>query len=233
MRRVVSLILLLVACGVAALAQSPNSGAYTVGSVTIAVPPPAGFENVIGTIPNDHDRFTANPKEGLLAIQVRSAIVPQLRNMPLMPLDIYTRVVVSPEIADQTITPEFFGEVVTVSKGGFDSIYDKNGAVMTSAKANISEWASHVRGRTTEVNIAKPLNLGSFNESPDSFSMLILSEVEYNGVRIPMLISTSMLRLKERLVNASIYKRNPRESDISSLTEMTNTWTASILAANK
>jgi len=83
------------------------------------------------------------------------------------------------------------------------------------------------------VNIAKPLNLGSFNESPDSFSMLILSEVEYNGVRIPMLISTSMLRLKERLVNASIYKRNPRESDISSLTEMTNTWTASILAANK
>jgi len=48
-----------------------------------------------------------------------------------------------------------------------------------------------------------------------------------------MLISTSMLRLKERLVNASIYKRNPTESDISTLTEMTNTWTASILAYNK
>jgi hypothetical protein len=233
MKKVGFCIVLILSCVACAVAQSPNASGYTVGSVTIAVPPPQGFENVIGTISNDHDRFSANPKEGLLAIQVRSAIVPQLRNMPLMPLEIYTRVVVSPEIADQTITPEFFGEVVTVTKSRFDSIYDKNGEVLASAKTNISEWASHVRGKTTVVNVAKPLNLGSFNESPDSFSILMLAEVEYNGVRVPMLISTSMLRLKERLVNASIYKRNPTESDITVLTEMTNTWTASILAANK
>lgn len=226
-------IVVFLACSLAAIAQSPHVGSYAVGSVTIAIPPPAGFENVIGTIPNDHDRFTANPKAGLLAIQVRSAIVPQLRQSPLMPLEIYTRVVVSPEIADQKITPELFGEVVAVTKSGFDSLYDKNGEVLASSKANITEWTSHVRGRTTVVDVAKPLNLGSFNESPDSFSTLMLSEVEYNAIKVPMLISTSMLRLKDRLVNVSIYKRNPKASDVNTLTDMTNIWTASILAANK
>jgi len=47
-----------------------------------------------------------------------------------------------------------------------------------------------------------------------------------------MLVSTSMLRINGRLINASVYKRSPTEKDIEIITAFTKAWTDAIFAAN-
>ena len=171
--------------------------------------------------------------QGLLAIDVPSDIVARLKSEPLMPLDIYTRVVISPQIRERFIRPEYFAATVVEYKKNFASLTDPSGKVMTSAKKDMALWTSQVRGRETGVKFDTPKNLGFFDESPNLLSTMMLITTEIDGRPVPMLISTSMLRVNGRLINASVYKRSPTEKDIDTITAFTKAWTAAIFAANK
>jgi hypothetical protein len=231
-KSVIALCVLLIATFTAS-AQSPRRDTYQIGRVSIVVPAPEGFENVLGTIPNDHGRFATNENTGLLAIQVPSDIVEKLHSTPLMPLEIYTRTVVSPQVRDTLVSRELFAQVAAQFKNSFEDLYDTKGKVMTSAKRSVTLWTSQVRGKVTSVDISKPKNLGSFNESDDTLSTLMLLVLDIEGIKVPMLVSMSILRVNDRLVNVSVYRRDPAEKDVDSLTRLTQTWTAAIMAANK
>jgi hypothetical protein len=217
---------------VSASALASGDATYKLGDATVTIPAPQGFENIIDQIPNDHGRFSANESAGLLAIQVPSESLTQLKATPMMPLEIYTRIVVSPEVKTRKIDARDFNDVVVAYKKDLDINYDTSSSVMTAARNNVRQWMSQVRGRITYVDISKPKTIGFFNESPDVLSTLMLMVLEVDGHKIPMLVSMSLMHLNDRLVNVSIYKRLPTEQDVDTMSELTKTWTASILAAN-
>ena len=227
--------LMLVACVLAGArsVSAQDANTFILGSATVVVPPPGGFVDVLDIIPNDHGRFASNDLQGLLAIDVPSDILERLKTQPLMPLDIYTRVVISPQIRERFIKPEIFAATVAEYKKNFASLTDPSGKTMTSAKTEMSLWTSQVRGRVTGINFDAPKNLGFFNESPNLLSTMILTTLKVDDRPVPMLISTSMLRVNGRLINVSIYKRSPNDKDIDVITAFTKSWTDAIFAANK
>ena len=214
-------------------AQTSGDPSYKLGDVSVVIPAPDGFENIIDAIPNDHGRFSANDGAGLLAIDIPSATIPELKTTPLMSLDLYTRVVIAPQLRQRKITAEKFAQVVAEYKKNIDSFYDVTGNVMTSARNDVRLWMSQVRGRITNVDISKPRTIALFNESPDVLSTLMLIVLDVDGHKVPMLVSMSMMHIRDRLVNVAVYKRQPAENDVDMITEFTKTWTAAITAANQ
>jgi hypothetical protein len=212
-------------------ADDPNS--HKLGNATVVVPPPGGFVDVLDLIPNDHGRFASNDLQGLLAIDVPYEILDRLKTQPLMPLDIYTRVVISPQIRERFIKPEIFAATVAEYKKNFASLTDPSGKIMTSTKTEMALWTSQVRGKKTGINFDTPKNLGFFNETPNLLSTMMLVTMKVDDRPVPMLISTSMLRVNGRLINVSVYKRSPSEKDIEVITAFTKSWTDAIFAANK
>jgi len=230
MNRVTAIAVLFLAACVAISAQDAET--YKLGSVNVVIPAPGGFIDILDTIPNDHGRFGADDLHGLLALDVPSDIVMRLRDQPLMPLDIYTRVVISPQIRERFIKPEIFAATIAEYKKNFASLTDPNGKIMTSTKSEMALWTSQVRGQKTGINFDTPKNLGFFNETPNLLSTMILFSMQVDGHAVPMLVSTSMLRINGRLINASVYKRSPTEKDIEIITAFTKAWTDAIFAAN-
>jgi len=210
-----------------------DGDSYKLGSATVVIPPPGGFVDIVDLIPNDHGRFAANDLQGLLSLDVPSDVVPRLKADPSIPLDIYTRVVISPQIRERFIKPEIFAATVAEYKKNFASLMDPDGKIMTSVKSDMALWTSQVRGQKTGINVDAPKNLGFFNETPNLLSTLMLVTIKVDERRIPMLVSTSMLRVTGRLINVSVYKRSPTDKDIEILTAFTKAWTDAIFAANK
>ena len=167
MRFIVAIAIVLVAFAITR-AQATGDATYKFGDATATIPAPTGFENIIDAIPNDHGRFSANEGAGLLAIQVPSESITQLKATPLMSLDIYTRVVVAPAVKEKKITADDFAQVVAEYKKNLDNIYDTGGNVMTSARNDVRTWMSQVRGRITYVDISKPRRSASLTNPPTS-----------------------------------------------------------------
>ncbi|HEY2846628.1 MAG TPA: hypothetical protein VGI80_02360, partial [Pyrinomonadaceae bacterium] len=216
------IVLIAFACGEA---QTANDPTYKLGDISVVIPAPQGFENIVDAIPNDHGRFSANEGAGLLAIQVPSDSITRLKATPLMPLEIYTRVVVTPEVKEKKISSDEFAQITDAYKKNFDNIYDVGSNTMTSARNNVRTWMSQVRGRITTVEISKPRMIAFFNESPHVLSTLMLIVLDVEGHKTPMLVSMSMMHINDRLVNVTVYKRQPTEQDVDTLTEFTKTWT--------
>jgi hypothetical protein len=218
-----------------ATARKPdkNPDTFRLGSRSIRVPPPDGFTDIIGRIENDHGRFAANEESGLLAIDVPDDILSKLAADTLMPLDVYARVQIAPEIISVDITPEIYAATVSEFQKNFDELLDPNGKVVAAAKKDVSLFVSQVTGNISTVNVSSTKSLGYFQKTDSVFSALTLMTIDVNGHQIPMLASISLLRLNNRLINATVYKRLPTQKDIEYLRTLTARWTAAIAAANE
>jgi hypothetical protein len=205
---------------------------FNIGSRSVRVPPPEGFIDVVGRIVNDHGRFAANEREGLISLCVRASDVPALNRDPLMPLDIYTKVRIAPEMILMDVDGELYAKVVAEYQKNFDSLLDPNGSVVAKAKKDLSLSVSQITGRMSTVDLKSSRNLGYFQKTERAFSSLSLMTIEVNGQPIPLLVSVSLLRLNDRLVNVAVYKRLPTEKDIDHLRDFSTRWTSAIVAAN-
>jgi len=217
---------------VSADARSRNTDVFQVGSRSVRVPPPEGFIDVVGRIVDDHGRFAANEREGLISLCVRASDVPALNRDPLMPLDIYTKVRIAPEMISMDVDGELYAKVVAEYQKNFDGLLDPNGSVVAKAKKDLSLSVSQITGRMSTVDLKSSRNLGYFQKTERAFSSLSLMTIEVNGQPIPLLVSVSLLRLNDRLVNVAVYKRLPTDKDIDYLRDFTTRWTSAIVAAN-
>lgn len=209
-----------------------NTDVFKLGARSVRVPPPEGFIDVVGRVVNDHGRFAANEREGLISLCVRTTDVPALDRDPLMPLDIYTKVRIAPEMISMDVDAELYAKVVAEYQKNFDSLLDPNGSVVAKAKKDLSLNVSQITGRISIVDLKSSRNLGYFQKTERVFSSLSLMTIEVNGQPIPLLVSVSLLRLNDRLVNVAVYKRLPTDSDIDYLRAFTTRWTSAIVAAN-
>ena len=212
---------------------SKNPDVFQLGTRSVRIPSPTGFSDVIGRIENDHGRFAPDEQGGLLSLDVPDDILPALAKDTLMPLEIYAKVRISPEIMEVDITPELYAATVAEFQKNFDALLDPNGKIVTTAKRDVSLYVSQVTGRVSKVDISATKNLGYFQKTGNVFSALTLMMIEVNGQTIPMLASISLLRLNIRLINATVYKRMPTDKDIETMPEFTKSWTTRILDANK
>jgi hypothetical protein len=213
--------------------DAKNPYLFRLGAKSVCIPPPQGFTDVIGRIENDHGRFADRQIDGLLAIDVPDDIIVKLSAEPLMSLPIYTNVRVAREMLTMDVSQELYNSIVSEYQKNFERLLDPNGKIAAAAKKEMSLHVSQVTGRLSNVDLAATKNLGYFQRTDSVFSALTLMTIDVNGQPIPMLVSVSLLRLNDRLVNAAVYKRMPTQRDIETLPEFTKQWTEAIVAANK
>jgi hypothetical protein len=210
-----------------------NPDTFHLGAKTVRIPPPENFTDVIGLIRNDNGRFAPDEPGGLLSLAVPDKVIDRLAATPLMQLDIYTKARIEPSIRTTEISPDLYASVVSEFQKNFTTLFDPKGKIVNDARQEIKDFVTRVSGNKSKVEVAPVRNLGYFQKTENTFSALMLMTIEVNGTRIPMLVTVSLLRINDRLINAAVYKRLPTEQDFTLIPEFTKKWTTAILTANK
>jgi hypothetical protein len=83
-----------------------------------------------------------------------------------------------------------------------------------------------------QVAVAQPLHLGVFDQTPTSFSSMMLSTVTSETGSGNFLMSTSSIVARRRFVMVRAIRRSDTPKDRIALEDFTRTWVKAIIAAN-
>jgi len=150
-----------------------------------------------------------------------------------MPLDIYTKVKVDASSRVADTSPELYAAVVSEFEKNFSTLFDAKGKTVTDARRDIKDFVTRVSGKKSKVELSPVRNLGYFQKTENVFSAMMLMTIEVNGNEVPMMVTVSLLRINDRLINAAVYKRQPTEQDFTLVSDFTKKWTARIVEANR
>lgn len=211
-----------------------NSDTFQLGSKTVRIPPPAGFTDVMGRIPNTKQLYARNDPNSFIAIAVPAAVFPKLQADPLMPLDFYAVVAVTDAFKVLDMTPELFASYVATYEKDFSSYLDPKGPVVAEARKNIDTIRSQATGERSNANFSGTKNLGFFQKTDKVFSAMFLMTLEVNIFRkLPTVVTFSVMRINDRLITLGVYKSRPTAKDLDTIPAFTKKWTAAVIAANR
>jgi hypothetical protein len=191
---------------------------YQLGNVSVDIPPPRGFEEMLSRSEDFRRRIGESERLWNLAAHLPSEAAKTFKADQDIPL--YTKVSVSRTAVEADITDEFFAGVVKQQTD--NAVYDQD-----FLKKYLAE-----RGGQLGVTIDKPVALGLIEQTPRSCSTLALMTVSGADRRVNMLFSTSVLHLRRRLIFAYVYRIVDSQKDQSLVETLTRDWVRSILAAN-
>ena len=200
--------------------RSSSTGAhvYQLGNVSIDIPPPRGFEEMLSRSEEFRRRIGGSERLVDLAAHLPSEAAKTFKAD--QDISLYTKVSISRAAVETDITDEFFSGVVKQQSA--TDVYDQD-----FLKKYLAE-----RGKQLGVTMDKPVALGAIDQTPTSYSTLSLTAVSNGTRRIDMLFSTSLLHLHRRLIFAYVYRIIESQKDQALVETLTRDWVRSILAAN-
>ena len=191
---------------------------YQLGNVSIDIPPPRGFEEMLSRSEEFRQRIGEPERLWNLAAHLPSEAAKTFKAG--QDLALYTKVSVSRAAVESDITDEFFAGVV--KQQAAPDVYDQD-----YLKKYLAE-----RGKQLGVTADTPVALGVIDQTPKSYSTLAMTTVSIGDRRINLLFSTSLLHLHRRLIFAYVYRIIESQKDQALVETLTRDWVKSILAAN-
>ena len=230
MKNLPLLALLILSCALISSAQDK----YQFGNRTISIPAPDGFTNVIGRFPKVTARFNATEDPDLvtLASHVPESFISKLEESENIDLELYTKVSSGKRFRSTPSTLEYYKSVVHDLEKNFDTYLDPDGDAVKKVEAN---YKKGLAGMGTKANIrtTSTKNLGFFEKNENVFSAMSVSAANVSGRMVTTLTTTSLVRVKDRLLFVYVYRMFPDEYSIKDLTAFTRKYTSKIIAANK
>lgn len=149
----------------------------------------------------------------------------------------YTKVSVLRAGREMTVSRAMMQQLVENLRKNFGSYLDPNGSAMKDLERKVGQGLSELDSKQTTVDFNKPQQLGEFDSRPDINSFLTLVTVTVNAEgtvqKVPVLATTSIVRLKERILFVYTFMKYRSNADINTLKGFATKWTTSILAANR
>ena len=201
--------------------QRPLSAAphvYQLGNVTVVIPPPRGFEDMLSRSEEFRQRVGESERLWNLAAHLPSEAARTFKAG--QDISLYTKVSVSRAGVEADITDGFFAGLV--KQQADPAVYDQD-----FLKKYLAE-----RSQQLGITVDKPVALGVIDQTPNSYSTLAMSTVSTSDRRIDLLFSTSLLHLHRRLIFAYLYRVIESQKDQALVETLTRDWVRSILAAN-
>jgi hypothetical protein len=204
-----------------AQAPRPSSSVthvYKLGNVSVDIPPPNGFEDMLHQSEEFRRRIGENERLVNIAAHLPSEAAKAFTAGQDIPL--YTKVSVSRGAVETDITDEFFAGLVKQQTE--TAVYDQD-----FLKKYLAD-----RGKQLGVTMDKPVALGVIDQTPKSYSTLALAALSTGDRKINLLFSTTFLHIRRRLIFAYVYRIIESQKDQALVETLTRDWVRSILAAN-
>jgi hypothetical protein len=221
--RVVGSIVAVVWISIANSADAQNpSATYLFGAEVIAVPTPAGYENV----------SPADLISGDLAVSIRSAdtlalfgAIDSSGGQPGQRRS-FALVVTPGDLRGIDVDVAYFGALATGVRTGLDENLRK-------LKPDLATVASDLEKRIqVAVEIQQPTVIGVFDDAADRIGILQVMPVVIGGITSPILSANTIIRVRSRILFAYVYAMNAQPESVSGLASVARSWTDAIIAAN-
>lgn len=206
---------------------------FSLGNTRIRIPTPEGFAPVSSQFPRLFGRFVSTEAADnvVLEVHVDEALLMDLIRNEDVDLQFYTKVS-APRDAS-VLKPKQFSMLIQQLESQIGGFFDPRSVQLAEATKRIRRDLSRHDREESAFGVKSTKDLGSFERRPNLFSHMVLLNVESRKGTIPLLATSSILLLNERLVFVSTYRRLTEVMDAESLRDFTRKWTAEILAANE
>jgi hypothetical protein len=194
--------------------QAPRSQAFVLGAATVVVPPPDGFEDILG-LPGVPERFPG--LDGTETLAVHLPVEVARRYQPEQDLTFYTRAAVLAEAKTEDVSIAVLDGIAKRFASG----------EVPDQKKKLAEYAER-----SGILITEPVNLGLFDRTPQSFSGLIITTVGSAEQSDYYLLASSMVLVKARAIHLFAIRRLESEADRPLLEAFTRAWVRRVIAAN-
>src|SRR5262245_30889349 len=194
------------------------SSRHALGSVTVTIPSPKGFEEVLTRIEDVRKRVPDTDRLETLAAHLPSDVVKTYK--PGQDWAFYTKVSISRAAKASDVPDAMFTQMTKQLAGA--SVYEQD--VVQKRLAELEKE----RGVTVET----PLQLGVIDQTPKSMTTLMLTSVSSGTRKLNLLGTTSVMHLRQRLVFVYTYRVFESSKDRAILEQFTKNWVRAILAAN-
>ncbi|MBU1043209.1 MAG: hypothetical protein KJ915_02285 [Candidatus Omnitrophica bacterium] len=121
-----------------------------------------------------------------------------------------------------------FKELVDYVQGSFEEDIDQ---IMKDSETEFNQKMKSMD--LAKVNIDKPVQLGTLFSKPDAYSMGMISTYSNGTKSWTLIIATTFVRVRERLLFVYLFNTYNNEQDVSAVRATAEKWADAILAANK
>jgi len=128
----------------------------------------------------------------------------------------------------QDCTDANFAELIEYVGGSFSDDID---GIMKDSESELNQRMESLE--LDKVTIDKPVQLGTLFSKKDAYSMGMISKYSNGTASWTLVISTTFVRVKKRLLFVYIFNTYNDEKDIETVTKLSEQWVDSILTANK
>jgi hypothetical protein len=191
---------------------------YALGNVTISIPPPKGFEEVLSRVKDMRDRMPDTDRLETLAAHLPADVVKTYA--PGQDLTFYTKVSISKAAKTSDVPETLFADLKNKISTG--NVFD------SEALRKYLAGVQQQRG----ITMTQPIQLGIVDQTPQSITTLMLMTIGDRNRRIDVLSANSTMYLRRRLFFVYSYRVFETTKDIATLTAFTKDWVGSIVAVN-
>lgn len=239
--RMLIVVTLVCAIGAQASAQTKtrDNVSLRLGNQTILVPSPEGLQEVSGNFPTVTATFEASepPQNELLASYVADSDHELLQRAERPLMHYYAKISTLKAGRGQHVSSALFNGVVAEFRKHTDEFVDPDQPSIKKLIENMERHLSESRSVEANLEIGKPKNLGAFNISADTYSILLLSAVnlEVGGQKFGRMVlaGASLVHVRNRILFVNCYRTYESETDLETMKDSVSKWTKSILAANR
>jgi hypothetical protein len=216
-----------------------KSSSVRLGNQTVVIPIPDGFEEATSQFEAYKQRMvtTEAPQNDMLLSHMPVSDCDLMRNGSDPTYNFYTKVSVLRIAREMVITREMLTTAAEGYRKNAGAFLDPNGAEMQRLQKRLSQGISELDSRETTIDLSKPQQLGEIDSRPDVHAFLTMITVNTRigdgaQVSIPMLSTTSFVRVKQRIIFVYAFTKYRTAADIETIKQFARKWNTSILAAN-
>ena len=191
---------------------------YALGSVTISIPPPKGFEEVLSRFQDMRDRMPDTDRLENLAVHLPADVVKTF--VPGQDLSFYTKVSISKAIKTSDVSETFFAGMKKEMASG--KVFD--------AEA-LRKYLAEVKQKPG-ITVNQTVQLGVVDQTPETITVLGLMTVTAGDRKVDVLFSTSGVYLRRRFFIVYSFRMLETTKDVAALIAFTKDWVGSIVTAN-
>ena len=216
-----------------------KSSSVRLGEKVILIPDPEGFEEGTSQFESFKRRVEVAeaPQNDMLLAHLPVSDCELVRKGLTATYDHYTKVSVMRASREVAISRAEMKAALANFRGQMGTYLDPNGPAMKALEKHLERGLTNLDEKETNVDFSKPQLLGEFDVRPDvnSYLMLMTITLSAGGTEqsLPMLVTTSFVHVKDRVIFVYSYKKYRSQADIDAIKQFATKWTTSILAANQ
>ena len=212
--------------------ESQGPQTYDLGGRAVRVPAPESFTDTVTHYPRIAARLIAaeSPQNEVLAVHVTDEILPQIKAGGEPDLPFYTKVSVWKQLKGTDVEAFEFRSL--------SAEFEKQSPATLQSIAKAGETGAGERltrhwGSEANLKIGETRLLGVFDSQPQSVSSMFLMSLEMFNRKVLVLGSMSLVHVNKRVLFLYVFRRPESAADQDMVAEVTRSWVARMVAANK